>query len=101
MVTYEQVVNAIMFGNFNTEQVQCLSQALRHRNAQLTKENKREVRIGSVVSFNDRSGRVYTGNVVAVKRKNVVVLTTVKDNRWLSRDTRYNVPAHLLRLNGK
>jgi 20S proteasome alpha/beta subunit len=65
----------------------------------LGRQNKRELRIGTVVTFDDnRKGLSYKGTVVAIKRKNVVVLAAQKDNSWLRHDTRYNVPATLIKM---
>jgi 20S proteasome alpha/beta subunit len=97
MTEYQTVVNSIMFGNFTTEQLTCIGQALQHAKAQLGHQVKRELRIGSAVKFTDsRKGRTFTGIVVAIKRKNVVVLTKRQDNPGLAFDTRYNVPAQLI-----
>ena len=97
MTEYQTVVNSIMFGNYTSEQLASIGQALHHAKAQLGHQVKRELRIGSAVKFTDsRKGRTFTGTVVAIKRKNVVVLTTQKDNSWLRHDTRYNVPAQLI-----
>lgn len=101
MTTYQQVVQGIMFGNFTAEQLTCIGQALTHARAQLGRQVKRELRIGSVVSFTDnRKGRTFTGTVTAIKRKNVVVLAKRQDNPWLGLDTRYNVPANLIEVTG-
>lgn len=97
MTEYQQVIQGIMFGNFTAEQLACIGQALRHASAQLGRQNKRELRIGTAVKFTDsRKGRTFTGTVVEIKRKNVVVLTKRQDNPGLAFDTRYNVPAQLI-----
>lgn len=101
MTTYQQVVQGIMFGNFTAEQLACISQTLVHARAQLGRQVKRELRIGSIVKFTDnRKGRTFKGTVTAIKRKNVVVLVKRQDNTWLRLDTRYNVPASLIEVTG-
>lgn len=97
MATYQEVYSAIAHGDFTNEQLNCLVQAMQYRRARLAASNKRELQVGAVVTFeHPKQNRTYTGKVVAIKRKNVVVLTTCSDNRWLRVDTRFNVPAHML-----
>lgn len=97
MTEYQKIVQGILFGKFTAEQLAGISQALRSASADLARQTKRELRIGTAVKFTDhRKGRTFVGTVVDIKRKNVVVLTKSQNNPGLSRDVRYNVPAQLI-----
>lgn len=84
----QEVNSSIMFGDFDNTQLSSIIDAVKYRRAQIAKENRREIRIGSTVSFvNSRTGIKVTGEVVKIKIKNVLVKTGY---------TTWNVPASML-----
>ena len=86
--TYLQVVQSIMFGNFDIAQLNSIIDAVKFARAQLTKENKRKFWPGDSVKFtSNRNGMTYTGTVNKVKIKYILVRT----NAGL-----FNVPANML-----
>lgn len=88
MTTIDQVTQAIMFGNFDNQQLEAVAQAIRYRRAQLSKEVKRSMAPGVAVKFyHPRQGRDITGTVNRIKQKYILVDTP---------QGRYNVPANLL-----
>lgn len=88
MTTIDQVTQAIMFGNFDNEQLEAVAQAMRYRRTQLSKEVKRSMAPGVAVKFyHPRQGRDITGTVNRIKQKYILVDTP---------QGRYNVPANLL-----
>jgi hypothetical protein len=88
MTTINDVTQAIMFGNFSNEDLEAVSQAIRYRRAQLSKEAKRSMAPGVTVKFyHPRQGRDITGTVNRIKQKYILVDTA---------QGRYNVPANLL-----
>lgn len=84
-----ETVRSIMFGEFTNEELNQVVQALKFRRAELAKSAKQSLAIGSKVSFSDRGGKIYIGNVVGIKVKNVIVKTGL---------TSYRVPASMLTL---
>jgi hypothetical protein len=87
-VTIQDVNSTIMFGSFTNDQLDSILAAIKYRRAQVGKENKRELGVGSVVKFtHPKTGRVHQGNVVKIKIKNV----QVRENL-----TTWNVPANML-----
>lgn len=88
MNTIDQVTQAIMFGDFDNEQLEAVAQAMRYRRTQLSKEVKRSMAPGITVKFyHPKQGRDITGTVNRIKQKYILVDTT---------QGRYNVPANLL-----
>jgi hypothetical protein len=88
MNTINDVTQAIMFGNFSNEDLEAVSQAIRYRRTQLSKEAKRSMAPGVAVKFyHPRQGRDITGTVNRIKQKYILVDTA---------QGRYNVPANLL-----
>lgn len=88
MTTIDQVTQAIMFGNFDNQQLEAVSQAIRYRRAQLSKEAKKSMAPGIAVKFyHPKQGRDITGTVNRIKQKYILVDTA---------QGRYNVPANLL-----
>jgi hypothetical protein len=87
-LSIQDVNSAIMFGSFTNEQLNSAADAIRFRRAQLARETRRTIAVGSVVKFtNNRTGRTHQGNVVKIKIKNA----TVRENSML-----WNVPLNLL-----
>jgi ATP-dependent protease HslVU (ClpYQ) ATPase subunit len=88
MTTINQVTHAIMFGDFDNEQLDAVAQAIRYRRTQLSKEVKRSIAPGAIVKFyHPRQGCDITGTVNRIKQKYILVDTP---------QGRYNVPANLL-----
>ena len=88
MNTIDQVTQAIMFGNFDNQQLEAVAQAMRYRRTQLSKEVKRSMAPGITVKFyHPKQGRDITGTVNRIKQKYILVDTP---------QGRYNVPANLL-----
>jgi hypothetical protein len=88
MNSIDNVTQAIMFGNFSNEDLESVSQAIRYRRTQLSKEAKRSMAPGVAVKFyHPKQGRDITGTVNRIKQKYILVDTA---------QGRYNVPANLL-----
>jgi hypothetical protein len=88
MNTIDQVTQAIMFGDFDNQELEAVAQAMRYRRAQLSKEAKRLMAPGITVKFyHPKQGRDITGTVNRIKQKYILVDTP---------QGRYNVPANLL-----
>jgi hypothetical protein len=88
MNTIDQVTQAIMFGDFDNQQLEAVAQAMKYRRAQLSKEAKRAMAPGIAVKFyHPKQGRDITGTVNRIKQKYILVDTA---------QGRYNVPANLL-----
>ena len=88
MNSVDNVTQAIMFGNFSNEDLEAVSQAIRYRRTQLSKEAKRAMAPGIAVKFyHPKQGRDITGTVNRIKQKYILVDTA---------QGRYNVPANLL-----
>jgi hypothetical protein len=88
MNTIDQVTHAIMFGDFDNQQLEAVAQAMRYRRTQLSKEAKRSMTPGITVKFyHPKQGRDITGTVNRIKQKYILVDTP---------QGRYNVPANLL-----
>jgi hypothetical protein len=88
MTQINDVTQAIMFGNFSNEDLEAVSQAIRYRRTQLSKEAKQAMAPGIAVKFyHPKQGRDITGTVNRIKQKYILVDTA---------QGRYNVPANLL-----
>jgi hypothetical protein len=88
MNTIDQVTHAIMFGDFDNQQLEAVAQAMKYRRTQLSKEAKRAMAPGITVKFyHPKQGRDITGTVNRIKQKYILVDTP---------QGRYNVPANLL-----
>lgn len=88
MTSIQDVLSAISHGDFTNEQLNKISDAIRYRRSQLSKEVKRGMLPGDMVKFiHPRTGRTHMGAVVKVKIKNV----TVREGAAV-----WNVPANML-----
>lgn len=83
----QEIVRAIVTGNFTAEEVRSFYDAYKFATNQLSRKNTFTLRRGQTVKFTGRSGVVITGTVEDVKIKNVIVKVA---------NTRYRVPASLL-----
>lgn len=87
-ITLEQINREIMFGGYTLEQLSTIRDAMKYAQAQLGKQIKRTLTVGSTVEFTDnRIGYTYSGKVLKVMVKNVTVATS-KGN--------FRVPASML-----
>ena len=88
MLTIKEINQAIMFGSFTNEELVSIGDAIRFNRAQLTKQVKRSVTVGSNVKFtSNRNGMTYTGTV----RKIAIKFITVDTGQTL-----WRVPANML-----
>jgi hypothetical protein len=89
MLTIQEINKAIMFGKFTSEELVSIGDAIKFNRAQLVRQVKRSVTIGSAVKFtSNRNGVTYTGTV----EKIAIKFVTVRDNnRGL-----WKVPASML-----
>ena len=87
MATIQQVNEAIMFGNFTSEQMNSVLMAIKYRRAQMTKEKARSFMAGDKVRFHSR-GNTFFGTIERVKLKNAFVK--------VGNFSRYNVPLNML-----
>ena len=71
-ITIQQVNSAIMFGNFDAEQLNSIAQAVKYRRNQIGKQQARSLRLGDSVRFASR-GITYFGTIERVKIKNAVI----------------------------
>jgi len=85
-----EITYALKTGTFTSEELSTIVEAIKYARAELARDVKRSIRVGSLVQFrSNRSGSVYTGTVERIKIKNVLVNTT---------QGRFNVPATMLEL---
>lgn len=86
----QQVNQAIMFGDFTNEELNSIGDAIKFARAQIANQNKREMRIGTLVKFtSSRTGMIVTGTVTKINRKFIIVNETNKLSNW-------RVPANML-----
>jgi ASC-1-like (ASCH) protein len=84
----KEITNAIMFNGVTNEQLNIIAEAVKYAKNQLSKQNKRSLRVGDAVKFtSNRNGMTYNGNVTKIAIKYV----TVKTGNFL-----YKVPANML-----
>ena len=87
-MTIQEINSAIMSGNFTNDQLTSIGDAIRFARANLVRQTKRQLTIGSKVKFtSNRNGMTYLGTVDKIKIKFVLVNTP---------QGRYNVPASML-----
>jgi hypothetical protein len=94
MLTIKEINQAIMYGSFTSEELNSIGEALKFNRAQLVRQVKRSVSIGSTVKFtSNRDGTTYVGTVEKIAIKYV----TVRENNPKS-FTRglWRVPASML-----
>jgi len=88
MKTLQEVRYAIQFSNFNNDELNLLSEAIRYARSELVKDVKHELSLGVNVNFtSSRTGRNITGHVTKIAQKFVTVKTI--DGLW-------KVPANML-----
>jgi hypothetical protein len=90
MLTVQEINKAIMFGSFTSAELNSIGDAIKFNRAQLVKQVKRSVTIGSSVQFtSNRNGQIYAGTVEKIAIKYV----TVRDSRTRGL---WKVPASML-----
>ena len=90
MLTIQEINKAIMFGIFTSEELNSIGDAIKFNRAQLVKQVKRSVTIGTTVQFtSSRNGQTYAGTVEKIAIKYV----TVRDSRTRGL---WKVPASML-----
>jgi hypothetical protein len=88
MPTISEINHEIMQGSFTNDQLNSIASAIKYRRAQLTREVKRSITLGTSVKFyHPKLGKDVFGTVDRVKQKFILVQTL---------GGRYNVPANLL-----
>ena len=88
MPTISEINHEIMQGSFTNDQLNAIASAIKYRRAQLTREVKRSITLGTSVKFyHPKLGKDIFGTVDRVKQKFILVQTL---------GGRYNVPASLL-----
>ena len=69
-----EVNQKIMFGDFTNSELDSIISAIKFARANIAKQNKREMTVGSVVKFvSSRDGRTVLGTVKKVNRKYILV----------------------------
>ena len=90
MLTIQEINKAIMFGKFSNEDLISIGEALKFNRAQLVKQVKRSVTLGSTVKFtSNRNGVTYVGSVEKIAVKYVTVRDSASRGLW-------KVPASML-----
>ena len=88
MPTISEINHEIMQGSFTNDQLNAIASAIKYRRAQLTREVKRSITLGTSVKFyHPKLGKDIFGTVDRVKQKFILVQTL---------GGRYKVPANLL-----
>jgi len=69
-----EVNQKIMFGDFTNTELDSIISAIKFARANIAKQNKREMTIGTIVKFkNSRTGITVTGTVKKINRKFILV----------------------------
>jgi hypothetical protein len=90
MLTVQEINKAIMFGKFSNEELISIGDAIKFNRAQLVRQVKRSVTIGSNVKFtSNRNGVTYIGTVEKIAIKYVTVRDSRSHGLW-------KVPASML-----
>jgi hypothetical protein len=88
MLTIKEINQAIMFGSFTSAELISIGDAIKFNRAQLNRQVKQSVRLGTKVKFtSNRNGMIYTGTV----RKIAIKFITVDTGQTL-----WKVPANML-----
>jgi hypothetical protein len=85
-----EVNQTIMFGKFTNVELDAIIDAVKFARAGIANQNKREMRVGTLVKFTStRTGQVVTGTVKKVNIKYILVNETGRPSTW-------RVPANML-----
>lgn len=86
--TVMKLVSQIMYGTLTNEELSRIGLAIKYRRAQIVRENRSKLTVGTSVKFtHPKTGRLHKGNVTKIKIKNVQVREGL---------TTWNVPANML-----
>ena len=87
----QQIVQHIMFGNFTSEELNGIVQAIQFARTNLSKANIRTIRAGASVEFtSSKTGKNITGQVTKVGRKFLIIREHgMSYGNW-------KVPAHMV-----
>ena len=92
MLTVQEINKAIMFGTFTSEELISIGDAIKFNRAQLVKQVKRSVTIGTTVKFtSNRNGQTYAGTVEKIAIKYVTVRSDRDGGLW-------KIPANMLEI---
>ena len=87
-MTLSDITSAVISGNFTNEELNKVADAIKFARAQLAKQTKRSISIGSSVKFfNSRDGVEVLGTVSKINTKYVIVKSGF---------TNWRVPANML-----
>ena len=90
MLTVQEINRAIMHGTFTNAELISIGEAIKFNRAQLVKQVKRNVTLGSTVKFtSNRNGQTYVGTVEKIAIKYVTVRDSSARGLW-------KVPASML-----
>lgn len=89
-MTIQEINKAIMFGTFTSAELISIGDAIKFNRAQLVRQVKRSVTVGSTVKFtSNRNGVTYVGSVEKIAIKFVTVRDSATRGLW-------KVPASML-----
>jgi hypothetical protein len=89
-MTIQEINKAIMFGTFTSAELNSIGDAIKFNRAQLVRQVKRSVTVGSTVKFtSNRNGVTYVGLVEKIAIKFVTVRDSATRGLW-------KVPASML-----
>ena len=88
MTKFENISHFVLT-QANNEELNTIVEYIKMRRQQITKQNVRTISKGAKVTFTGRDGTVYSGTVMDVKIKNLVVETQLG---------RYRVPASMVKV---
>jgi hypothetical protein len=90
MLTVQEINKAIMFGKFTSEELTSIGEAIKFNRAQLVRQVKRTLGLGSTVKFtSNRNGQTYVGTVEKIAIKYITVRDSSTRGLW-------RVPASML-----
>ena len=90
MLTVQEINRAIMHGSFTNAELISIGDAIKFNRAQLVRQVKRNVTVGSTVKFtSNRNGVTYVGSVEKIAIKYVTVRDSSARGLW-------KVPASML-----
>ena len=88
-MTAKEIANAIAFGNFSTEEINNIVEAIKYNRSQKNRNTRNSLCRGDTVEFRSRGGRTVQAIVQDIKVKNVIVTDKLDGLRW-------KVPANML-----
>jgi hypothetical protein len=90
----QQINQSIMFGKFTNTELDSMIDAIKFARAQIAKQNKNAMTIGTPVKFvSSRDGRTVLGTVKKLNRKYILV---VENKPGIQMGATWRVPANML-----